>query len=327
MQKPYGVKQLKSHIELTEHTVECPVAECSRTVDRQKRTFRREVGFKCPVHDIYISPSTHEYEDESDNMLWTSDEDMSLWGKIKQPGIKRESRVSRENSEDAVTWNVFRFLERQHLLSAFVDFATQSAASEKPHLIYWSYCQRTGKAWKPLLDAAEEFGEIVAQRSEPDLIIEDDNDILFIEAKFSSGNKTTPSNPSDPKRYLTGGNSWFADMFAEKTGFLDVAVNDKLYELMRLWLIGSWIADRQNKTFHLVNLVRATEETDITSRFGTHIRSDEGNRFSRVTWEDIFRHIVQPSAVCDEKSRFVEYFENKSMGYDRSGSLRNAFTV
>jgi len=59
-----GMEQLKESIELTETTVECPVKGCGEKIERQREVFKREKRFKCPKHNIYISPSTFEYQIE-----------------------------------------------------------------------------------------------------------------------------------------------------------------------------------------------------------------------------------------------------------------------
>ena len=70
----------------------------------------RTVIFLGPQHGIYISPSTFEYADEFDNLLWHDPADRELLAAFKP--FKRESRLARDNSEDALTWNVFRYLEK-----------------------------------------------------------------------------------------------------------------------------------------------------------------------------------------------------------------------
>src|SRR5579863_8550699 len=88
---------------------------------RQQCVFQATDQFRCPVHGIFITSNTFEYASERDNMLWTEEHDLTLWESIKAPGVKRECRVARDNSEDAVTWNVFRYLERQDLIAKFIE--------------------------------------------------------------------------------------------------------------------------------------------------------------------------------------------------------------
>lgn len=135
----FGVDKLKQKIRITERTVECPVKECTEEVERQRYKFKRDDKFKCPTHNIYISPSTFEYEDYKDNLLWEEETDLQLLDKIFKE--KRESRMARDNSEDAVTWNVFRFLEKNNLIKDFLRSVTGEEVNSS-EMIYWSYSQQ-----------------------------------------------------------------------------------------------------------------------------------------------------------------------------------------
>ena len=73
-----GIQDLKPKITITPTNVECPVKGCCRSVERQRRSFRREERFQCPDHKIYISPSTFEYASEADNLLWQNKADLDL---------------------------------------------------------------------------------------------------------------------------------------------------------------------------------------------------------------------------------------------------------
>ena len=88
---------------------------CTNTVERQRSSHLvTTVGFRCKQHRICISSSTFEYVDEWANLLWYEGEDRELLNRIL--GEKRESRMARERSEDALTWNVFRYMERGAVL-------------------------------------------------------------------------------------------------------------------------------------------------------------------------------------------------------------------
>ena len=267
-----GIKELKGSIEITETTIECPVKGCSEKVEIQRKFFRREKKFKCPKHNIYISPSTFEYQSELDNLLWKDKADLDLFEKIKR--VKRESRIARDNSEDAVTWNVFRFLEKTGLVESTLN-SVIGATLRSSEVIYWSYSQLQQDAWDELLNARIEFGEAanledaVSSGSEPDLIVKGDNALFFIEAKLMVNNKTPGRKKSaeekarNPKKYTTGGNNWFQEVF--KSDYETIVLEQK-YELLRFWLIGTWIAVRLDLDFSLVNLVRSEHERRILKR-------------------------------------------------------------
>ena len=143
----YSLHDLKPRSEVTQSTVCCPVLGCSRVVPQQVKVFRKSSEFFCPEHRIYIGSTTFEYEDEADNLLWSSSTDRSLLLDIRR--VKRESRIARERSEDAVSWNVFRGLEHTGQLSPWLTSVIGSAQSN-PDVHYWSFDQTVMKIWPPL---------------------------------------------------------------------------------------------------------------------------------------------------------------------------------
>ena len=319
----YGVHDLKDHIVISPADVECPVIGCNKRVERQRHSFKRIGKFRCSEHQIYISPSTFEYDHESDNLLWKDDkEDVPLLKAVKE--VKRESRLARDNSEDALSWNVFRYLEFTQLLSRLLSWITNT---EQQHieLMYWSYSQRATVAWPELNKARKEFGENLQRSSEPDLIALTDKALFFIEAKLTATNNTMPSGSNNRTNYLTGGNEWHMKVFV--SDFDTVAIKAKKYELFRFWLLGSWLANEMKLDFYLLNVVLTERETDIEKRINPHIRTGSNRQFKRVTWEEIHSFIAEYAPEDYKKSVILEYFRNKTIGYNRSGELQKAFKV
>ena len=320
--KMYDLKDLKEKINITETTVECPVKDCDVIVERQRKSFKREERFYCPKHKIYISPSTFEYQNESDNFLWENRDDMELLKKIKT--VKRESRMARDNSEDSLSWNVFRFLEKDQLLEKVME-ATLGVPIKSPEIIYWSYSQKDETGWPALNDAREYFGEKLRRGSEPDIIIKTENALFFIEAKLTASNKTAPTNLDDAKKYEERDKDFYSQIF--KSDFNTVAVQEKKYELLRFWLLGNWIAKEKNLGFYLIDLVLEEKDQDIESTFGQLIKQDKNKRFIRITWEDIYEQILNHGTSLNDSNKIIEYFKNKTIGYNGYGKLQKAFSI
>jgi len=314
-----GINDLKEKIGVSETKVECPVRHCTKKVYRQTKKFRRLTKYKCPIHRIFISPTTFEYDGEEENLIWKDKDDLDLLERIKQ--VKRESRMTRDNSEDAVTWNVFRFLERSGLIKSVLNELT-GLSSNSPEVMYWSYSQKEKGRWSNLMDARIEFGEDVEKGSEPDIIIKTDSSLFFIEAKLTAGNKTSPSNLQNTKQYTTGGNNWFSKIF--RSDYETIAIREKKYELMRFWLIGTWMADQYGLHFELINLVCSQQETGIENIFKKHIIETERRKFQRLEWENICQHIEGIDPLTD-KDKMMKYFQNKSLGYNKEKVIRKAF--
>jgi len=317
-----GIEELKGNIGITKTTVECPVKGCCEKIERQRKGFEREEKFKCPVHNIYISPSTFEYQSELDNLLWKDQADLDLFKMIKT--VKRESRIARDNSEDAVTWNVFRFLERNNLiektLSPIIGVPLKSS-----EVIYWSYSQKENSSWSELNKAREEFGEEIKRSSEPDVIIKTDNTLLFIEAKLTAGNRTVPSDMSNSKKYENGGENLFSKVF--KSDYKAIAIDEKKYELLRFWLLGTWIAKQQDLDFYLVNLVLSEREKDIETILKRHLYENQRMKFIRIIWEDLYQQILNSGFPGIDEDMMIKYFRNKTIGYDGNGRLQKAFSI
>ena len=318
----YGIKDLKQKITITQETIECPVKGCSCKVEKQRRSFRREERFLCREHNIYISPSTFEYDNEKDNLLWQNKTDLDLLKEIKKD--KRESRIKRDNSEDSLTWNVFRYLENTNQLASLLSHFGHVSYIEA-YLIYWSYSPKLKGVWQELKRARVEFGENPARGSEPDLIALTDKSLYFIEAKLTATNNTSPSDKNNHKKYLTGGNGWYKKVF--RSDFDTVAIKAKKYELFRFWLLGSWLAKEMNRNFYLINIVLSERDKDIEELFIPHIIQVDGQRqFKRITWEGIYNYIAENAPDNRDKQVMVEYFHNKTSGY-KYGILQNAFSI
>lgn len=317
-----GMEELKESIEITETTVECPVKGCKKIIERQRRRFERDNKFSCPVHNIFISASTFGYQNEVDNMLWKEKADLDLLHQIKT--VKRESRIAQDNSEDAVSWNVFRFLERNNLICEFLQEVV-GVNENSAEVIYWSYSQSQKKLWDMLNKGRKEFELVPSKGSEPDISILGEKTLIIIEAKFGADNKKPPSKLYVEDKYVSGSQGWWKNVF--QSDFKTVAIRNKKYELSRFWLIGSWIANQLNIDFYLINLTLSNREKDIEQTFKKHIIEDNSRVFKRITWEDIYDYISNSDFSGHDKEIMIRYFENKTIGYDGNGRVQRAFSI
>ena len=334
----FGSEELKKKFEIEGDTILCPVIGCGNQVKKMTKGVLKSLDaylekgesnrekfdqYLCKEHKIYITPTTFIYEDLSDNLLWY-DADKDFLDKIIV--AKRvKAQLHHDNSEDAVTWNVFRFLERTKLLSGFLEGLHNSPA-KSPEVIYWSYSQSQQKVWNELEKARKEFGESPQRSSEPDLVVKSDDVLFFTEAKLTAPNKidfnknhTAKDKAERIKRYSKG------DYFLKQS--VENIMDAGYYQLMRFWLIGACIAHNKNLNFCLLNLVRKDEEKDIESEFGKYIKQNEKMELMRVTWEDIYKYISNTGQLGEDKDKMFGYFRNKTIGYDRNGRLQRAFSI
>jgi hypothetical protein len=260
-------------------------------------------------------------------MLWYDNDDKTLFKDILK--VKRECRMSSENSEDALTWNVFRYLEKNKLVSLLLNDISNNH-HEIIDIIYWSYSQNENELWSLLKTARIEFGESFDKGSEPDMIILTNKTLFFVEAKFFSTNKTSGTGETlknrifNSKKYITGGDNVFNKIF--KSNYESI-VNDQKYELMRFWILGTWIAKKLNLNFQLINLVLDNRELNIESDFGKHLAPSSNNTFSRYTWETIYSLIKSNHIKNADSLAIMDYFRFKAAGYNNKGVLKKAFNI
>jgi hypothetical protein len=216
-----------------------------------------------------------------DNLLWHDTSDRQLVAQII--GVKRvKAQLHHDSSEDAVTWNVFRFLEKSRLLSGLLEQLRDGPATN-PEAMYWTCSASQGEVWSELANAWDVFQELPQRASEPDLIVKSDEGVFFIEAKLTSASSQdfNASHKEEDRAERVGrynkGQVYLRDPIED-------IVNGGYYQLMRFWVLGCWIAERLGRDFMLVNLVRSGKDEGIEGAFGGCIRGNRHMRFQRLTW-------------------------------------------
>ena len=271
----------------------------------------------CPTHHIAVHSTrggfTYVYDEPSRNLLWTDAHDQERLKAILLG--KRECRMGHEHSEDAVTWNVFRFFERHGCLSGAIRRIC-SCPTVEPQVIFWA--TDNGALWQPFRRCSDDIPEKTFARSEPDLMFLWENKLLVvIEAKFRSPNRSG----SDAKKR--------ADELRKSRPYIEHAsrsinwegaeetVRDGWYELLRNWALGTTLKDTLGcEAFVLVNLLRKRHEKE----HGENPRRDFAERACALTpdrrfvvayWEDL---IAAAPAICDhpDSGLLVKWAKNKS---------------
>jgi Holliday junction resolvase-like predicted endonuclease len=322
----YDLRSLKSEVKHTEHEVECPVKGCTEMLPRMRGTYFQDPKFMCPIHRIIVTPSTFTYEEPMENILWKTEDDLELYVDIAYVKRDKFRKIGHNNSEDAVSWNVFRCLERNGWTASLITQVLGKPV-ENPHIIYWTYDQKSKTVWKPLEDAWNTFELVTSgHRSEPDIIVRSGKELVFIEAKLKSGNDITilPERADKVREgYVTSANYWFSNIF--NFDFDTIALESKKYELMRFWIIGTWIAKQHGWNFTLLNLVRDRQEKQIEKQFGKFLKTSDTTHFKRYTWEKIFNYLSGLPENTQDKNTIIEYFENRTLGY-YNGKIIKAFS-
>jgi hypothetical protein len=326
-QLPYGLGDLeegfssryksKDTAVLKDGKIRCCIAGCTEFVIPRKTKSGLLPHNFCPIHRV-SSGSTYVYEHHEQNLIIGRD-----WFK-KVMAEKWESRVQNENSEDALTWNVFVGLYALNGLKYLVKLFTGQDFDEEPELYLWGcrIAPNKFKTWDNLANLRnllEPKNEVLTP-TEPDIILRIEGKIIvLIEAKFGSRNGVLFKK----EKAIT--TESFLIRYAAKSKDSDPlnrewiqAQEQKqiLAQLCRNALFSTRLGGPGEKPF-VVNLVRQKDEINIEERFSKHLLPGIVD-FRRVEWESIYHlDIIRASDDLPLKN----YFRNKTK------SLRKAFQL
>jgi hypothetical protein len=181
-------------------------------------------------------------------------------------------------SEDAVTWTVFRWLERAGQLAVVAEAAGADTPAGAPDLLLWGAPMGSGeKVRLELVSVLDELGEPSTRRSEPDVVIAWADLAVIVEVKYRSPNDVKP-NYGHFGRYFDR-----PDLFELPP---EEIAQQGLYELVRNWRIGAALAKQTGRRFALVNLgprQLATQGPGLEATF----KQSAARSFTSLAWSTL----------------------------------------
>lgn len=297
----------------------CPVKLCKAAPHR--RLIGDRFRLSCPVHGIDIHSKTFVYKDPLRNIRF---EQEYFKRAILHNKVKAEThRFGYENSEDALTWNVFSVLAKRRKLNALSRYFTKIDTSDEPELYLWGLKidldnQVAPKQFAGLIAARKVFEkDIRGVRTEPDIMLYIPKKFLIlIEAKFTSGNtvvKPGESNDAREKPKSAKGILQRYSIDQLPTGsLLSPSSDTPLYsQLYRNLVFAIYMADKLNVQWGLVNLtsklpaeVMSVGLTDFTNAF---LPRETRQRFVRYTWEQLFHDHVAGKGDLQELAPYLQF--------------------
>lgn len=200
----------------------------------------------------------------------------------------KQSKFASINSEDHVTWTVFRSLQLWEELDAVGDIAQlQAGDNVSPSLLLWgsnpnAECIDDCRLRKRLINILNRLAEKPNSQSEPDVILDFGSaGVVFIEVKLRSGNDFKNPDYAGWPQYTDSDRCFVEGAQAvSQCG---------AYELVRNWRILDEYAD--DRPGVLINL--ADDHGDL-ERFQEVISNHDQRRFIKCTWRDLLQRIAHP---------------------------------
>lgn len=327
-QLPFGVADLDPEMQVDPgppKRIRCFVRDCRHWLLPPSR---RDAGETCPEHRIRChSSGTYSYPDARHNLI--VDANTFANQVIGHPFKYESNRFGQENSEDAITWNVFRTLQQAGKLHCIANEITGHESRDEPKLFLWglTVTDDTFEPWPLLIEARERFETRLPVRrplTEPDIALYlPGKYLILIEAKFTSRNPSCTDGPRKSSSSLT------------KSELLEIYWHDKAallirdrgqcvakvhYQLWRNLIFAEWMAQRDGSATsgYLCSLTQQDHDTESCREFAALLRDGYQNRFRQLSWEGMLGLQTKQSSLL---ANLAAYLKSKT------ASLRRAFEL
>jgi hypothetical protein len=319
---PFGSQDLDPAVQVDSldcNKVRCFVRGCQHLV---RRPTRHAEGEACPRHGIYCHYSygrpTYRFADVRRNII--ASPDLFAQRIVNHPFKFDSNRMGAENSEDALTWNVFRSIAEMKQLATVASQLLGETSTQPPRLYLWGIRvdDDSFQPWDLLIAARQQFeSNLPVNRpyTEPDIALYLPSQYLvLIEAKFTSPNPVYEQGPRKDSQSLTLAellNIYWHPALRSLNHPLARTRPRVHYQLWRNMVFAEWMAKADGsgvRPYHL-NLVRERSELQSTGEFAELLRPDFRDRFRRVTWESL---VASLEAASEHGLHLRQYVRNKT---------------
>ena len=216
-----------------------------------------------------------------------------------QAGYGGQAYLSKLNSEDALTWNVFRTLQlgRKPGLEVISDIF---GISKVYRILFWSCDVEHHGEEQQLLNILIRTidGKHQGTMTEPDLVIITEGEVVFVECKLNQNGKTSPwkaQGAGAEKRLKT-----YIEKFPELKSISDWKT---VYQLIRQYVFAKSLSEYLKKKPFIIPLINGIHK-GILSPYYSKVKESPINKKNIfrnfITWQDIIK-IISSSNLSNKK--------------------------
>lgn len=333
----------------------CPVKNCDIDINKQKAPYQRYRGKMrympfCSEHGIRIHNNGFIYYNGKSksnlisatkrNLMFHNDYYINNF--LKKSNKIESGRLCYENSEDALTYNVFtELLSNGQALKKLASYISNKKIDDTVELYLWggkiNLRNNTFKKYEPLEIVRKHLeGDIKYYGTEPDImLIVPKKMVICIEAKFGSKNpiakekkENEGEKPSKKDKLI--------ERYCERNNIINSSqifnfddMPTLFYEqLFRNIIFASSMAKLENnadwfvvnlRDQHILNTKRGQPESmPIKRNIRSILKPKYKNRFTHLTWEEIFTKFIKGN---DDLADLTWYLKNKSLSCGRAFNI------
>ncbi len=208
-------------------------------------------------------------------------------------GYGGEAYLSRENSEDALTWNVFRSLQAagEYGLKVISDSFNITKVEK---ILFWGCDVENNGDEQQLLNILIRTidGKHIGTMTEPDLVLITETEVIFVECKLNQNGNVSPwraQGDGAKKRMKT----YIEEGFTELN---DINDWELVYQLIRQYVYAKSLSEKLNKKPAVISFIN-NKHKEVLSKYYLKIKesaiNDTGIFKDFVTWQDIRKKISE----------------------------------
>ena len=313
---PFGIDDVRGPVvEVGANNVRCCHVGCRRIVRRKRSGDTWTLDWFCPEHGIMTHGRTYSYKEKDGNIFI----ERNLFRAVKK---QHDQQLRNENSEDALSWNLFVGFHAAGLLKAAFAVLTGETPKAEPQLFLWgNRISREGVTlWPALLDARSVIEDRRGTPTEPDIALHvPGSGLVLVEAKLGSPNSTLkgkrerwPTVEGWLRAYRPS--SEVADPL-DRSRIRRLRHEGLLEQLCRMAVFGAQMRLGTEKVW-VVNLLRRRAVAPSEPLCDDHFKVDGPVRFRVSRWEDLF-----PVAEKARGLPLAKYMLEKSCNLKRAFDL------
>jgi hypothetical protein len=216
-----------------------------------------------------------------------------------EAGYGGQAYLGQPNSEDALTWNVFRSLQIDGEQGLEVISKTWRVSSVGTILFWGCDVENRGEEQQLLNILIRTVdGKLGGRMTEPDLVLITDHEVILVECKLNPAGHSSPwrsSSEGSAKRFGT-----YVELFPELAGLPDWR---EVYQMVRQYVYARLLGEHLGKAPKATPLVNEEFETMLAPYYSdlTSSPANAANVFGDfVTWQDVAKTAAASDLVSKD---------------------------
>jgi len=205
--------------------------------------------------------------------------------------------LGRNNSEDALTWNVFRFLQQSKIGLRFISEVFE--VSEIQNVLFWGMDAEASGEEQQLVNILIRTidGKHRGTVTEPDLIFISEKEVCFVECKLNQNGNTSPwrtTNAQSSEKRM----NVYREVLPELI-HLDDWIN--VYQMIRQYIYAKVLGKILGKQPRVYPLINERHQEILQPYYSSLLNWDKDNIFHDfLTWQTILKRI-RSSSIDDKE--------------------------